>query len=203
MNKCVPSLPLLLLGSLFWVFLAACATSSPQVAYYSLLSTTAPTAVEKRNDQLILSVGPVTIPDVLKKPKIAIGGTDGRFIISEYHRWAGEVDRDFARALAEQLAGKLGTEQVILSPGDQHITPNCQVLLDVLAMDGDLGKEARMTVRWTLIDPNGKWASIARRSHFSENLSNAGYNTWVTAQQHNIGQLSEEIAALVKERMHL
>lgn len=201
MSKFMPSLRLVLMGSLFGAVLAACTPSSPQVSYYSLLGTTTQKVAERRNHQLILSVGPVTLPGVLKQSRIATGGTESRFKISENHRWTGEVDQEFSRALAEQLASRLGTGQVIIFPGDQHLEPNCQVLLDIVAMDGDLAKEAKLTVRWTLIDPKGKWAPISRRSHFSEHPTDAGYDAWVIAQQHNISQLSEEITILVKKQM--
>jgi hypothetical protein len=159
--------------------------------------------IDKRNDTLVLIVGPVTLSGVLKKSFIATGGMDGRFKINEFHRWTGEVDLEFSRALAEQLAGRLGTEQVIVFPGGQHLDPTCQVQLDIVAMDGDLGKEAKMTVRWTLIDPKGQWSSVSRLSQLSEHPADAGHGAWVIAQQHNIDKLGEEIATVVKERMKL
>ena len=200
MNKSIVNLRLIMLVALIGVGLAACTAATPQVAYYSLLDADIVKTTEKRNDPLILSVGPVNIPDVLKKSQIAIGGTDGRYLLSDYHRWAGAVDREFARALTEQLASKLGTEQVYIFPGEQNLDPTYQVLVDVLEMNGELGKEAKLNVRWTLINPKGKMATITRQSRFSEQLAAGGYDSWVRAQQHNISLLSGEIANLIKER---
>lgn len=202
MSKCIPILRWALLSGLLCAALAAC-TASPQVVYYSLLGGPIESVAAKRNEQLILSVGPVTLSEVLKSSQIATGGTNGRFQRSDYHRWAGVVDRDFARALSEQLAGRLGTDRVTVFPGDQQFDANCQVLVDILAMEGDLGKAAILTVRWTLVDPKGKWPPVVRRSHFSQNLTDAGYETWVKAQQHNISRLGEEISVLVREKMRL
>jgi uncharacterized lipoprotein YmbA len=203
MNNIVSPLRCLILLALVGTALAGCSVSSPQVTYYSLLGREAATIVGHRNDQLVLSVGPVTIPDILKKSQIATGGTDGRYQLSEYHRWAGSVDREVARALAEQLAGRLGTEQIIIFPGDERVEPNLQITVEVVAMDGDLGKEAKLTVRWTMIDPKGAWAPIIRRSQFIEQPAGNGYDAWVTAQQRNLGRLSEEIAALIKAQRRL
>ena len=199
MNKLTQFLCCALLSALLSTALTAC-TAPPQVAYYSLLGAENVKTTGQRRDQLVVSVGPVNIPDVLKKSQIATDGIEGRYRLSEYHRWAGEVDREFGRALIEQLAGRLGTEQVYLFPGDQYIEPTCQVLLDILEMNGELGKEVKLSVRWTLIDPKGKTRPITRHSTFSQQTADSGHESWVKAQRGNLSRLGEEIATLIKDR---
>ena len=199
MNKLSQSLRLTALLALAAIALAACQAASPRVTYYSLLATNAaPVAAEQQQD-LVISIGPVVIPDVLKKSQIATGGAEGRYQLSEFHRWVGDVDREFARAVAEQLAARLGTEQVAVFPWDQHLQPTFRVLLDVLAMGGEPGREARLTVRWSLVDPQDRMAPVIRRSDLRETPADAGFGAWVNAQQRNISRLGEEIAAAIKE----
>jgi uncharacterized protein len=200
MSKSIQSLRCALLLAVISMVLTACTAAPPQVAYYSLLGAESVKTTGQRHDQLVVSVGPVHVPDVLKKSQIATDGTEGRYRLSEYHRWAGEVNREFGRALAEQLAGRLGTEQVYLFPGDQHLEPTCQVLLDLLEMNGELGKEAKLSVRWTLIDPKGKIGPITRHSTFSQQPTDSSHEAWVKVQRGNINRLGEEIAVLIKER---
>jgi len=202
MSKLSQFLCCTLLFALFNTALTAC-TAPPQVAYYSLLGAESVKTTGQRHDQLVVSVGPVNIPDVLKKSQIATDGIEGRYRLSEYHRWAGEVDREFGRALLEHLAGRLGTEQVYLFPGDQYLEPTFQVLLDILEMNGELGKEVKLSVRWTPIDPKGKTRPITRHSTFSQQAADSGHEAWVKAQRGNISRLSEEIATLIKERTPL
>jgi len=199
MNK--PVTRLVWTGFLTMFLLAGCAGSSPQITYYSLYApaqmaapVTAPTTTP-----LAVSVGPVVIPDILKQAQIASGGADGRYQLSDYHRWSGEVDRDFARAVAEQLARTLGTEQVALFPWDQHFRPTTRVLIDVLSMGGTPGAEATLAVRWSLVDPQGQKPSLTRRSDLREVPAAAGYAAWVAAQQRNIAKLGEEIAAALQQ----
>lgn len=176
---------------------AGCFTSSPPVAYYSLYAPAqrpTPATIPAASSTLAVSVGPVTLPDILRQARIATGGADGRYRLSEYHRWGGEVDRDLARALAEQLAGNLGIEQVAVFPWDQSLGAKYQVLVDVLNMSGEPGKEATLAVRWTLVDPAGKSPAQARRSDLREVPADAGYPAWVAAQQRNIARLGEVIA---------
>jgi len=200
MNNLMPPLRFAILSALLALFLSACSGATPQVAYYSLLNGAGPQTTGPRQDSLVVSVGPVHVPDVLSRSHIATGRGDGRYQLSEYHRWAGEVDREFARALAEQLAGRLGTEQVYLFPGDQYLSPTWQVSLDILEMNGELAREARLTVRWTLIDSKGKTAPLTRQSRLSTQPASDGYDAWVGAQQDNISRLGEEITALIRKQ---
>lgn len=189
-------------GLLAGVLLAGCFATSPQVSYYSLYAPAqkpAPTAAMAGS--LAISVGPVTIPDILKQEKIATGGADGRFRMAEYHRWSGELDRDFARAIAEQLSGNLGTEQVAIFPWDQTIAPSCRVLVDVLSMGGEAGAAATLAVRWTLVKTGEEQPLLVRRSDLSEVPAEAGYAAWVAAQQRNLARLGQEIASAIRENV--
>lgn len=177
--------------------LVGCFVSSPQVSYYSLYASMQ-RPVTATADTLAVSVGPVTVPDILKRPQIATGGTDGLYRLAEFHRWSGELDRDFARALAEQLSASLGTEQVATFPWDQNFAPTCRVLVDVLNMGGELGKEATLSVRWALLDLQGKRPQVIRRSELQEIPAEGDYPAWVAAQQRNVARLGEEIAEEIR-----
>jgi uncharacterized lipoprotein YmbA len=195
-------LHLALAGLLAALLLTGCSSSAPRVTYYSLYAPAQQPLPAKAPapTPLVVSVGPVTIPDILKQAPIATGGADGRYQLSEHHRWSGELDRDMARAVAEQLAGNLGTEQVAIFPWDQQFKPTCRVLLDVLSMGGERGAEATLQVRWALVDPAGEVALLVRRSDLRAVPAQPGYAAWVAAQQRNIVTLGQEIAAAITLR---
>lgn len=201
MSNSIRSLRFAVLLSVMGVALSACSGASPQISYYTLIDsadiaqTTAP-----QSSPFVLNVGPVKLPGILNEVQIATGGTDGRYQLSEYHRWAGEFDREFARALAEQLAVRLGTTQVYVFPVNPSLQPTLQVLIDILEMNGELGKEARLAVRWTLIDPKGKEGAVSRLNSFNQQLTANSHDAWVRAQRRNIYLLSLEIAAHIKQQ---
>lgn len=182
------------------VVLVGCVSSPPRTSYYSLYTPgqRQTAGAVPAGSTLRLSVGPVTVPDILRQGKIATGGNDGRYQLSETHRWSGGVDRDFARAVAEQLASGLGTEQVAIFPWDQHFTPTCRVLIDVLSMGGEPGQVATLAARWTLVDTRGERLAPVRRSDLRETTAGAGYQAWVAAQQRNIAKLGQEIAGEIQ-----
>ena len=175
-----------------------CSPVSPQVTYHSLLGSGLTNNPTGSQDRLAILVGPVSVPDILKTSQIATGGSGERYQLSNQHRWTGEVAHDFARAVGEQLAARLGTEQIALYPKDQYLEPTHQVILDILAMEGVLGKEAKLAARWSLVDPKSKTVRVTRRSTFSEPPADGSYDAWVAAQRRNLSLLSEEIAAAIK-----
>jgi len=183
-----------------------CSPASPPIFYHSLVdldpaqqTTATDTATDAATvGRLSILIGPVSTPDILKNSKITTGGAESRYQLSEQHRWAGEVNHDFARAVGEQLAHRLGTEQIAIFPREQHLKTTHQIVLDILTMEGNLGKEAILIVRWSLIDPQSKTVRLIRRSTFSEQPADAGYDAWVSAQRRNVNRLSEEIAAVIK-----
>ena len=183
-----------LLGLAWAALLSGCAGKTETMSYYSLHVPQA-SAAAPAGDAVSVSVGPVTLPDVLKQTRIATGGENGQYRLAEYHRWTGEVDRDMARALAERLSQSLGTENVSLFPWNRQ--SRFRVLVDVVAMGGSLGREATLTARWTLLDTAGEGA-VVRRTDAVQPLPDAEHSSWVAAQQHNVEKLADEIAAAIK-----
>jgi len=183
-----------LLGLVWAALLSGCAGKTETISYYSLHVPQA-SAAAPAVDAVSVSVGPVTLPDVLKQTRIATGGENGQYRLAEYHRWTGEVDRDMARALAERLSQSLGTENVSLFPWNRQV--RFRVLVDVVAMGGSLGREATLTARWTLLDTAGEGA-VVRRTDAVQPLPDAEHSSWVAAQQHNVEKLADEIAAAIK-----
>lgn len=198
MNKFLSILiRLLFLGPVLFT-VNACSPVSPPVAYHSLVDLGPAQQRTGPPSPLVILVGPVSTPDILKQSQISTGTTDGRYLLNDQHRWAGEVSNEFSRAMAELLADKLGTEEVVLFPRWQDLEPTHQITFDILALDGILGEDANLMVRWSVIDPKAKAVLVTRRSSFSEKPADAGYDAWVSAQRSNIRRLSEEIAAAIK-----
>jgi len=177
--------------------LSACIPVSPPVAYHSLVDLDPADHNAGSKSPIAILIGPVSTPDILKQSQISTGDTDGRYQLSEQHRWAGDVDREFSRAIGELLATRLGTEQIALFPMGQNLEPTHQIILDILAMDGALGEEAKLMVRWSLVDPKSKAVQLMRRSSFSERPADSSYDAWVSAQRRNVKRFSEEIAAAI------
>jgi len=189
-----------LLGLACVALLAGCAGTKTPTSYYSLYAPPAQAAeASPAHEAVSVSVGPVSIPDILKQTRIATGGENGSYRLSEYHRWSGDVDRDLARTLAEHLARALGTEAVYVYPWDQNFAPTYQVFVDVLYMGGNPGGEATLGVRWSLVDTSGERQPVIRRTDLREPSSGPDHAGWVAAQQRNVANLGAAMAEIIAE----
>ena len=186
-----------MLAALLATILTGCAAPPAPVVYHSLLGADAGAAATARADGPALVVGPVRVPDLLHNTRIATG-SDGRFQLAENHRWAGAVDREIGRALAERLAADLATERVTLFPQAPATKTAWRVQVEVLALDGLPGQWARLEVRWTLLDPAGT-GPRTRRGDYREPLTDLGHAAWVAGQRTNITRLGADIAAVIRE----
>lgn len=181
--------------------LAGCATSTPPVTYYSLLNPENIAGPPRPTNGGSLQIGPVTISDLLHNSQIATLNAAGQYQMSPQHRWANALDRDFAKALGEDLAARLHTEQVTIYPLTPPDGPTWQIGIDVLSMAGSLDQEATLVVRWSLIDPVSKTMVLTRRTALSEQLTiGSGHAGWVVAQRHNLARLGAEIAASLPKK---
>ena len=197
MNKsCLPFR--LVLAALLATILNGCAAPPAPVVYHSLLGADTGAAATARADGPALVVGPVSVPDLLHNTRLATG-SDGRFQLAENHRWAGAVDREIGRALAERLAADLATERVTLFPQAPKAKEAWRVQVEVLALDGEPGQWARLEVRWTLLDPDGT-GPRTRRGDYREPLTEPGHGAWVAGQRANLARLGADIAAVIRER---
>ena len=187
----------LVLAALLATILTGCAAPPAPVVYHSLLGADAGAAATARADGPALVVGPVRVPDLLHNTRIATG-SDGRFQLAENHRWAGSMDREIGRALAERLAADLATERVTLFPQAPATKTAWRVQVEVLALDGLPGQWARLEVRWTLLDPAGT-GPRTRRGDYREPLTDPGHAAWVAGQRTNLARLGADSAAVIRE----
>jgi len=185
------------LAILLITFQAGCSMKTPEVNYYSLVDTSQSAVQNLQHPNLTVSVGPIILPEVLQKNQIATDGQNGRYIRSEFERWAGRVDRNFARAVGEQLAINLGTERILFYPESKNLQPDWQVALEILAMEGKLGEEALLTVRWALFNPQDKANTKVFRSQYRQVPELGSYNSWIKAQRQNIKELGAEISTAI------
>ena len=186
MNK--PCLPFrLVLAGLLAAILTGCAAPPAPVIYHSLLGADTGLAAAARADGPALVVGPVSVPDLLHNT------------LAENHRWAGGVDREIGRALAERLAADLATERVTLFPQAPKAKSAWRVQVEVLALDGEPGHSAHLKVRWTLLNPAGT-GPRTRRNDYRQPLTEPGHAAWVAGQRANLARLGADIAAMIRTR---
>jgi uncharacterized lipoprotein YmbA len=143
--------------------------------------------------RLSIGVGPVVIPEILDRPQIVTRSGPNKLQVDEFHRWAGRLDENFARVLAENLSLLLGADQVVVYPWQADFKPHYRIAMEVRYFEGQWDKGVLLDVIWTLASQASQKTQTTRKSVIKESLSATTFEELVAAQSRAIAQLSREI----------
>lgn len=182
--------------------LAGCRSSAPPVEFYTLnpISGMQKKTNSAATDQkLAIGVGPVEIPAILDRPQIVTRSGPYRLHMDEFHRWAGPLDEDFARVVAENISILMPTDQVAVYPWDADFKPRYQVAMNVSYFEGRWDKEIRLEVFWRVSDPKNHKKLIEKKSVIKEPLPAKNYEALVAAKSQALVTLSTEIVENIRK----
>ncbi len=189
----------ILMVTLAGLFLNGCTRSVRTEQFYTLSAMDCPARAEvpagRRHG--VIGIGPVKLPDAIDRPQIVTRTSPNRLNISEYHRWAGALDGEIARVLAENLACLLGTDAVVCFPQQTYDAPTLRVELEVRRLDGRPGQEAVLDVAWTIVARSPATVLHRQQSHLREAVSQGDYESLVAAQSRLIAALSRKVATAI------
>ncbi|MCK9196611.1 MAG: PqiC family protein [Syntrophales bacterium] len=193
MKKGMNILILLFISTLI---MAGCTTSQP-ARFYTLNTISKPdnassAAVGKVE---IIGVGPVSIPDSLDRPQIVTLSGGNEVIIAEFDRWSGSCRDEIARVITENLSVLLPLQRVVSYAWGRRVSLNSQITVDILRLDGVLGKTVILKANWAILEESGTKTILVRRSDISEPVNGGDYASFVAALSRALGTLSREIAA--------
>jgi len=182
------------------VLLSGClGNGSPSVSYYSLL-----TAQQLQVAQAVaslpdvqLGIGPVSVPDSLKRAQIATCQQGNLYAFDEFNRWAGTLEKDLSYVLGENLGQELGVNKIAFFPWLPHFQPTYRVIVDITRFDGNLKGEAILSARWVVTDNSGKAVLAGGRSEYRQTLEAETYTALIHAESQLVARLSHEIAVAI------
>ena len=171
--------------------------SAPKVTYYSLMTMEQLGEVEvvASLQEVTLGVGPVVIPDSLKRSQIATRQHGNQYEFAEFNRWAGVLEKDITSVLGDNLGQLLGIEKVGFFPWLHHFKPTYRVMIDVIRFDGSIDGEAFLSTRWSISNSEGKDFLAGKKSDYRQPLEDASYAALIKAESQLLAALSKEIAA--------
>jgi uncharacterized lipoprotein YmbA len=176
---------------------SGCGGKSLEIAYYSL---TPLSGLEQRSaavatlPDLSLGIGPVIVPDALKRALIATRVGDNRFHYAESSRWSGEIEDDISRVIGENLSILLGTERVAVFPWSSVAEPDYRIIFNIQEFHGVRGDYAVLNVRWAIRHGEDKSPLVVKKSLMKEPTNGDGYTALVRAQSATLAVLSREIS---------
>ena len=189
-----------LLFGLGLLFVLGCA-SSPPTRFYTLssLQEGGKGSRESTSDQgLVIVVGPIKFPEYLDRTEIVTRSSSNKITLSEFDLWAGSLEKDFSRALTENLSVLLPTESVFVYPRFRPGLAKFQITLDVIRFDGPLGGDVSLIVRWAILEGRERKVVSLRKSTITEPSGEKGYEAMVAANSRALEKLSREIADAIR-----
>jgi hypothetical protein len=149
------------------------------------------------NDIGIL-VGPIRMALYLDRSDIAIRDSQNKIRLAEFSQWAGPLQENFSRVLAENLSVLLSTDRVGIFPGTRVMPFDFNVTVNVTRFDGMPGKQADLRARWGILDKTRKDLLFGKHSVLSQPTEGDSLEALIAAESRTLSDLSHEIAEAIK-----
>jgi uncharacterized lipoprotein YmbA len=170
--------------------------------FYTLDSMTSHDAASldipgRSTQDLRIGIVPVKIPEYLKKPQIVTRTSSSEISLAEFDRWAGSLDEDIGRVLAENLSLLLKTDKVLNFPWRRNVELDYTIEMQVSRLEGSLDGDVDLVVRWAIFDAENKSAFSVQTSRISQPVQGDSYNDLVTAQSKALAVFSRQLAETI------
>ena len=189
-----------LCGLFLTLLLASCGGKPPTVVYYSLASMeqSEPDPQLIADLDVVLGVGPVTVPEALKKVQIATRTGGNRYHFNEFHRWAGMVEKDISSVLGNNLGLLLNTDRIAFFPWMHYFEPDYRLVVEIIQFDSDLKGDAVLNARWFVNNATGENILASGKSTYRQTLENPSYEALVDAESLVLAAFSIDLAVELK-----
>ncbi|MDO9103735.1 MAG: PqiC family protein [Methylovulum sp.] len=181
------------------LFLSACMHHEAKpVQFYRLTADAGlSTQLPGRIPDGLIGLGPIHIPEYLKRPQMMIGVTENQFKLAEHHRWAEGLDQNISLALFKALPGQLGTNRIVRYPWPLRQVIDYQIGIDILEFHVDANGQSRLTAQWFIRHKDQ--TIIDKRAAYQIPASTTDYGLMVKAQSQCLGKLGQDIAETLRQ----
>jgi len=191
----IVSLIMVLIGAMT----TGCGTTAPY-RFYMLapIHEPAPAGFAGAATRPLIGIRSVTWPDYLDRPQIATRVSQHRLVYDDSRRWAEPLQENFLRVLAENLAWRLKTDQVVQYPWPGGRRVGYQVVVRVLEFEAGPDPSAKLIALWSVRDMDHAEVVPTRRSSFSVAAPLADFDARARALSEAVASLSGEMAEALR-----
>jgi uncharacterized lipoprotein YmbA len=181
------------------VILVLCLTacgSSPPTSYYTLDPVYSGPTLADMGD-LRIGVGPFIFPDLLDRPQIVLRGTGNEVIVSEFDRWADDLDGRFQAIVARNLVIATGTDHVYEHPWRDNFDVDYRILGIVDQFSADSGGTVRLRIRWVVQDSSGKDTLATHEGVYNESTDPDDFGSIAAAMSRAAASSAADMARIL------
>ena len=197
-----------LLSVLLWVLILMVGSCAPfgagtqkETKYYVLSSLQSAASQEPTLAVLPdvgLGVGPIRMPLYLDRSDIVTRDSQNQVVIADFAQWAGPLQENFSRVLAENLSVLLATDKVAIFPFTRSTETDYNVTVYVTRFDGMPGDKAHLRARWAILDNKRKKSLFEKHTIVSEPTKDDSLESLIGAESSTVAELSRQIAEAIK-----
>jgi uncharacterized lipoprotein YmbA len=144
-----------------------------------------------------IGVGPIRMPLYLERSDIVTRGSQNEVDIADFAQWAGPLQENFSRVLAENLSVLLATDKVSVFPFSRRETTDYNVTVYVTRFDGIPGDKAYLRARWAILDRRRKASLFEKHTVASHPTISDTTEALIAAESNTVADLSREIAQAI------
>lgn len=175
--------------------------SSPPSRFYHLASINGQDEIQQstlqQDGKTVINVGPVRIPDYLDRPQIITRNGKNEFKLSEFNRWAGALENDIVRVLAENISAQLPPDRYFVLRWtpllETQLPSTYRVEMIINRFEGALNGKVILSAQWGIMS-NEKGMLFHKESNIEEPVAGKKYDVLVQAMSMSLEKLSSEIA---------
>jgi uncharacterized lipoprotein YmbA len=151
-----------------------------------------------------IGVGPIRMPLYLDRSDIVTRGSQNKVDIADFAQWAGPLQENFSRVLAENLSVLLSTDKIGVFPFARSGATDYNVTVYVTRFDGMPGDKAYLRARWAILDRKRKESLFEKHTIVSHPTISDTTEALVAAKSNTVADLGREIAQAIIEvsRIH-
>ncbi|MGD0231129.1 MAG: PqiC family protein, partial [Syntrophorhabdales bacterium] len=177
---------------------AGCGTSQASRFYTLNPVTTGPAFPPSSGPAASIAIQSVEIPDYLDRPEIVTRNGNNGLELAEFDRWAGELQKDIARVLAETMSARLPENNVFVLTGRRVAPADYTITVHVTRFDPVPGNAVRLKAMWTIMGKDGSHLVARGESSLSEPIQGQNYGAIVAAMSRAVDQLGKELVGAMK-----
>ncbi len=186
---------LLVFGALAGCSLAPKADPSQFFVLTSANATQA--SAESRDTPVAIGIGPISVPEYLRRPQMVTRVGPNQISYAEYDRWAEPLDYSLVQVLGENLSSLLGGAEIARHPWFSTTQLDFVVQVEVERFERDVSGAAHLVCTWVL--KHGESGDNIAGEKFEGNEPAESETTGASgaAQSRLLGELASEIATAV------
>lgn len=180
------------------LLLGGCASSTPS-RHYVLSPIADQSKASSEESCPSVGIGPIKLPEYVNRMQIVTRTSPNELTLSYSNLWAEPLADSVPRTLAENISRLICTKEILFFPWRPSKVPDVRVEVELLQLDGALGRNVTIEAWWRVIGRTDSKAGIIRNKTYNEPVAGQNYEALVQAHSSALAALSRDIAGALKE----